>query len=281
MSTERGWLSTFAATYVANLKAQFRYYSFAGWLAAGLLGPIFLLASAWVVSHFVAGGPSPPRFLETAGYPDYLSFVLLGLAFNGLAMSAFEDGGSAVYDEESQGTWDLVALTPMNRFVWMFAKTLAGLTAALLDFVLVLLVGAYLVGGLAITTSSVFAAVAGVLLTLLALQGFGFLMAAAGLVWKQPHALAILLAPFAIFFSGMMFPISALPPWAIPISEMFPLTHGITVVRGALLLGQGLGSLARPVSLLVATGAAYMVVGYLAFRAMERRALRQGVLGRY
>lgn len=239
-----------------------------------------LLASAWIVSRLLAGGTAPPHFLATTGYPDYLAYVLLGLAFNGLAYTALEDGGSAIYDEESEGTWDLLALTPMNRFTWMLAKTLAALTASLLDLTLILVLGTRFVH-LTLTLATLPAVLATLVLTLLALQGFAFLMAAVGLTWKQPHALAILLAPLIILMSGMMFPITALPAWAQTLAQLFPLTHALDAIRGALLLQRTLGELRGPLTLLTLTGLAHMAVGYAAFRILERRARRAGAMGRY
>jgi ABC-2 type transport system permease protein len=274
------WSRTFRATFAASLKGQMRFYTRSGWLVASLLSPLFLLATASVIAHFLAGGGTPERFFALTGYPSYLAFVVLGMAANGLLMSALEEGGSAVYDEESAGTWDLLALTPMNRFVWMAGKTLAGLAASLLDFAVILAVGV-LVFGVALTPGNMTVAAAGLLLTLAGLQGFGFLMAAAGLYWKQPYALGMLLSPAFIFLSGMLFPVQALPPALQALAAAFPLTHGLRILRDAVLLGRGFADLAGAFGLLALTGAVFMTAGYAAFTVMERRARLRGVLGRY
>jgi ABC-2 type transport system permease protein len=275
------WARTLRATFGANLKAQLRWYTFSGWMISSLLRPVFLIASAAVIAHFLAGGAVPPRFFELTGYSDYLAFVVLGLAANGLVLSALDDGGTAVYDEEQNGTWDLLALTPMNRFVWMFSKTLAGMTASLIDFVLVLGAGALLLRGVALTPGNLAVALAGLALTLVALQGLGFLMAAAGLFWKQPYALSMIFNPMLVFVSGMVFPVAALPGWLQALSNALPLTHGLRIFRDSLLLGRGFGDLAGSFAALALTGLVFMAVGYLAFSAMERRARTAGVLGSY
>lgn len=274
------WARTFRATYGANLKGELRFYTFRGWMLSSLLSPVFLIASSAVIAHFLAGGAVPPRFFELTGYPDYLGFVVLGLAANALVLSALDDGGTAVYDEESSGTWDLLALTPMNRFVWMFSKTLAGLTASLVDFALVLAAGA-LALGIALAPGNLMVALLGLGLTIVALQGLGFLMAAAGLLWKQPYALSMIFNPVLIFLSGMVFPVQALPGWVQAIAAGLPLTHGIHIFREAMLLGRGLGALLPSFAALALTGLAFMLVGYAAFTVMERRARRAGALGRY
>lgn len=256
-----------------------RAYTLSGWTVSAILSPVFLFAGAWVAVHFVAPD-GPARFTALTGYPDYLAFVLLGTAFYGLASGALEDGGNAIYEEESSGTWDLLSLAPFNRFVWMFSKTLASLVTGFIDFFAVLLLGALLVRFVP-TPHGLLVAGAGIVLTLLALQGFGFVMAALGLVWKQPYAVAFILSPVLILLSGMMFPTSILPSWLQPFSMALPLTHGLQIVRDAILLDRGFADLAPTFGWLLVTGLAFMLVGSLAFRFMETKARELGVLGRY
>jgi len=271
---------TFVGSFRINLTNQLRWYTFGGWMIASLFRPVFLLASAAVIAHFIAGGGVPPRFFALTGYPSYLAFVVLGMAANGLMLSALDDGGTAIYDEEQSGTWDLLALTPMNRFVWMFAKTMSGMVASLVDFGLVLGAGALLFG-LTFTPAGFLVALLGLGLTIVALQGMAFLMAAAGLFWKQPYALSMMFSPLLVFLSGMMFPVEALPGWVRVFSDVLPLTHGLRILREAMLRGAGVEQLAPAFGALLLTGAAFLVVGWAAFTTIEKRARRAGAMGRY
>jgi ABC-2 type transport system permease protein len=257
-----------------------RTYTFSGWTITAIMAPIFLFAGAWVVLRFLDQGDSPGRFFDLTGYPSYLAFVVLGVAFNGLAMGALEDGGNAVYEEESNGTWDLLSLAPFNRFVWMFAKTLAGLLTGFIDFFAVLALGS-LVFDVSPTLTGLGVALLGIALTLVALQGLGFLMAALGLIWKQPFAIAFLLSPALILLSGMMFPVQALPAWVQPFASAVPLTHGLAIVRDAILLDRALVDLLPSFGWLALSGGILMVVGFSAFHFMEKKARELGVLGRY
>lgn len=279
-SRRGGRVRTFRATFRSEFLQQVRGYTLSGWTVTSILQPMFLFAAAYVVVRFLTGGANPPRFEALTGYPDYVAFVVLGVAFNGLATSALEDGGNAVYSEESNGTWDLLSLAPFDRFVWMSAKTLAALVTSFVDFFAVLALGAWAFD-VAPTWHGLGVALAGVVLTLLALQGLGFAMAAVGLVWKQPWALAFILSPFVVLFTGMMFPLAALPPWMAAVGQVLPLTHGLVVVRDAILLDRGFVALAPAFAKLALTGALFMAGGFLAFRRMERVARDQGVLGKF
>lgn len=271
---------TLTSTFRASLLTQVRGYTLTGWTISAILSPLFLFAGAWVVLRFLGGDASPDRFFALTGYPSYLGYVVLGVAFNGLAMSALEDGGNAIYEEESHGTWDVLALAPFNRFAWMFSKTLAGLLTGFIDFFAVLLLGALLLDWTT-TVGGLLVAIAGIVLTLVALQGFGFLMAALGLVWKQPFAIAFILSPVIILFTGMLFPVAVLPGWSKPLSDAIPLTHGLVIVRDAILLDRGFADLAPVFLRLAISGAVFMGIGFAAFRFMETKARELGVLGRY
>ena len=275
-----GLARTFASTFRASLTSTVRAYTLSGWTVSSILAPVFIFAGAWVAVNFVAPDGSPSKFIELTGYPDYVAFVVLGTAFYGIASGALEDGGNAIYEEESNGTWELLSLAPFNRFVWMFSKTLASLLTGFIEFFAVLGLGALFFSA-SPTAWGLVVALAGIVLTLLALQGFGFLMAALGLVWKQPYAVAFLLSPPLILLSGMVFPVAILPGWLQPLSQAIPLTHGLHVVRDAILLDRGFLDLLPVFGKLVLTGAAFMAAGFYAFRFMETKARTLGVLGRY
>ena len=271
---------TLRAAFHASLLSTIRGYTLTGWTITAIMSPVFLFAGAYVTLTFVAPGGAPSRFIELTGYPDYVAFVVLGTAFYGIASGALEDGGNAIYEEESNGTWELLSLAPFNRFVWMFSKTLASLLTGFIEFFTVLALGAFFFSTVP-TWGGLLVALAGIVATLLALQGFGFLMAALGLVWKQPYAVAFLLSPPLILLSGMIFPVQALPAWLHPLSNAIPLTHGLAIVRDAILLDRGFVELAPVFGRLALSGAAFMAVGYAAFRALETRARTLGVLGQY
>ncbi|HWG90993.1 MAG TPA: ABC transporter permease [Candidatus Thermoplasmatota archaeon] len=271
---------TFNGAFRLGFKNTLRGYTGTGWLVSTLLTPLFLVASAWVISRLVAPDGSPDRFTALTGITDYLTFVVIGFAFNGFLLSALDDGGSAVYDEQQAGTFELLAMSPMNPFAWMFGKTLASQVAAIIDLAIVIAVGGLLFG-LQLTPTGLAWALLGLVLTLAALQGVAFVFAALGLGLKEPHALTVLMSPVFIFLSGMMFPVQALPGWVQVFSYSFPLTHGLDLVRGALLTGAGAEALLPSVWGLLVTGAVWITVGWVSFRALEKRARAKGTLGTY
>jgi ABC-2 type transport system permease protein len=271
-------LRTAGASFDANIRSVIRYYTFRGYVVSSLLFPIFMIATAWVIAQVVGG--TPADFRQRTGYPDYLSYVIIGFAFTGLVTASLEQGGNTVYSEQLEGTWELVALTPASKFAWMTGKTLAFLLNSALNLVLVFLLG-WAVFGMTVVQSGIPLAILGILLAVLSLQGFSFLMAGIGMVWKQPHAIAILLSPFFIFISGMMFPVDRLPVAVQYLSYSFPLTYGLNIIRGALLKGLGPAEMGNDFQGLLVTSMAMMVIGFVVYRRMDGLARRSGSVGTY
>jgi len=270
---------TFRVTFAMNLKSIIRYYALSGYLISFLLNPIFMILTAWVINGLVAPGGLPDRFRSLTGFPDYLTFVILGYSFNGFLLAAAVRGGSSIYDEQTQGTVELLFLTPMNRFVWMVAKAMSTIFSSVIDLVIVLAFGSALFGlKLHAGPGAVITALLGLCVTTIALQGVSFILGGVGMIFKQSHAIEVFLIPIFTFMSGMLFPVEALPPWLRAFSYSFPLTYGLDVVRKALMLDAGILETWWDFLGLSLCALVYVPAGYLLFNRLERNAKRLGVL---
>ncbi len=269
---------TFRATFVSTMKSVIRYYTPTGFIASYLLLPITMIGTAWVVSRIVSPTGTPDFFVQITGYSDYLTFVIVGYAFNGLMFSSVSRGGDAVYREQVEGTLEMIMLTPSSRFTWILSKTSASILDTLFSLIAILLLGEIIFGLEFQGGFNAVVAVAGTLLTVVALEGVSLVFVGIGLVLKQPHVIAVLLQPFVIFLSGMMFPVESLPQWIQPISGAIPLTYGLNIVRRSLLLGWDLEMLAGDFLALGLFAVVLIPMGYYFYRALEKRAMETGAI---
>jgi len=274
----REW-QTFNVTFVMNLKSTIRYYALSGYLISFLLNPIFMILTAWIINRLVAPSGLPDKFYALTGFPDYLSFVILGYSFNGFLLATAVRGANSIYEEQTQGTVELLFLTPANRFVWMAAKASSTIYTSVIDLALVAIFGSALFGlKLRAGPPAALTALLAILLTVVALQGVSFILGGIGMIFKQSHAIEVFLIPVFTFLSGMLFPVEALPGWVQLFSYAFPLTYGLHIVRRSLLLDLQIGALASDFIGLIACAAVYIPIGYLMFNSLERNAKRLGVL---
>lgn len=96
---------------------------------------------------------------------------------------------------------------------------------------------------------------------------------------KGPQAGHILQAGL-LLVSGVYYDTAALPGWLQPLSRVSPATYTLRAMRGALMEGAGVGSLAGDLALLVAAGLVLVPAGLQVFLAAERHAMRTGILKR-
>jgi ABC-2 type transport system permease protein len=70
----------------------------------------------------------------------------------------------------------------------------------------------------------------------------------------------------SILLSGFMFPFRGMPVWAQYLGEVLPLTHFLRIVRGILLKGSGLGTVAPEIVPIALFALAVLVVALKRFR---------------
>lgn len=237
--------------FVRDFKLRYRQTILGGFWV--LLAP--LLGAA--VFAFVFGSVAK---LPSQGTP-YFIFAFAGL----LAWNMFSNGltraGTSLVDNSA-----LVSKVYFPRLLLPAASVLSGLVDAGVG--LVLLLALLAASGLPITMSIVLAPAWICLLGALSL-GFGLLVAALMVSFRDvKYGLPILLQ-ILLYVSPVVYPSSAVPKWAKPLIELNPLSALIEGSRSAL-IGTPSPNLGRVVYSLVATVAS-LLLGTLAFRAMERR----------
>jgi len=273
---------TFWASLICSLKEVIRYVSLQGLIAFNLAVPFFFVLTSWIVSKIMIGVPE--YFQKTAGgITDYLSFVIIGFAFQSFIFSTIFGGGHAIRGEQEHGTAELVFVTPSNKIAWLLGKMLGNLIFSFIGFAFVIVSGMLLFSFRPEASPNVPTAVLGVLLTLLAMTALGFVFAGLCFLAKREEELTQVFWPLITFLSGLAFPIEILPQWGQTIAQMIPLTHGVNITRKALLLGVGLSD----VTVLTALGilciqtVVLLPIGAILFAKLEKAAKRSGTLGTY
>jgi ABC-2 type transport system permease protein len=82
-------------------------------------------------------------------------------------------------------------------------------------------------------------------------------------------------------FSGSQFPVNALPRWLLPIALSIPLTYGFDAVRGWLLKTKTILPMHQEIYLLLVFMVLMIIIGVIAFTALERKVRAKGTLGQY
>ncbi|MEB3861928.1 MAG: ABC transporter permease [Desulfurococcales archaeon] len=266
-------LQVLRASLSAYARDVLALYSAWGFILVRLSVPVFMVATAWALSKIA----SPSGLVASLGYVDYVGYVALGFAFFTMLTTTLFEVGERIHREMVQGTLETVLLTPASRLAWLIGGALGSLMISMADVALVTVYYVTLFRGEVHLGGAPYA-LAGLLLSLAGMTGMGIALAGIVVNLKEPHAFNVMLTPFLMLLSGMMFPVEALPGPVEAVSRLIPVTHGIEVVRSSLLQGEPAIHL---LGILALEAIAYTVVGYTVFRLLEARARRLGGLGSF
>jgi ABC-2 type transport system permease protein len=111
-----------------------------------------------------------------------------------------------------------------------------------------------------------FALLAAILAFVLALVLLGYLISTMARTQMQALQLTFFFFLPSIMLSGFMFPFRGMPEWAQWIGEAFPLTHFLRVVRAVMLKGADFSDIAGGIAVLGVFVAAYGALALARFR---------------
>ena len=171
----------------------------------------------------------------------------------------------ALTREIERGTMENLLAMPSSPFEIMLGKVLPGLAVGAVQTVVVL-AAARLLFDIPFAGDPL-ALLAAILTFVLALVLLGYLISTMARTQMQALQLTFFFFLPSIMLSGFMFPFRGMPDWAQWIGEFFPLTHFLRVVRAVMLKGAGFPDIAMGIAVLGLFVAAYGALALARFRS--------------
>jgi ABC-2 type transport system permease protein len=241
-------------------------------------GAAFAMAafSLYFFSRFVAAGAN--RHLAPYG-GDYLAFGLVGLVAAELQHVGTSTLANRVRIAQLVGSLEPQLATPAPAWMVMGMAPIFELGGAFLR-ALVYLGGAALFMGVRLAPHPTTLLLA-TPLVLLTFAGLGMLTAAGTMLTRRSNPVAVVLGAASALLSGMVYPVSVLPPWLQHLGAALPLTHVLEVLRQGLLRRAPPAALAPSLAALAAFGLLSASSGAALFAWTLRRARVDGSLSHY
>ncbi len=210
----------------------------------------------------------------------YVSFMVVGVAFQGYVSSAFTTLSSRIRNEQLMGTLEYVLMSPTRLSSFLFYNAAWAFLLNSINAALILSVGVGLLGVRFVRTDllGVFLA-----LVLAILSNMGLGMASAGIIMvtKQGDPISFLFNAISNLLSGVFFPVSILPSWLRFFSYLLPLTWSLEAIRYSLLQGYTLFQLAPYLEILAAFTVVTVPSGLALFAWGFKRARIEGSISQY
>jgi len=214
------------------------------------------------------------------GISNFAGMIIIGtivyLLYNRLLWGA----GISLQSERWMGTIEALFVTPANRMTVLFACGVSSLVEGAW-WVGCIFATSWMIFGVEPSINSWVAIIAGILSTMVALISVGVFFASFFVLTRAADQMASALQAPIRFFSGVVFPVSALPQLLQFVSYVLPVTYGIQAMRKAVLTGGDLSSISFELASLYVFALVLTVAGYFTLRALERQAKRKGTLYMY
>jgi ABC-2 type transport system permease protein len=269
------WFARVLAAFFRRELAQMaRYRLYALTRAAGFA---FAAVSLYFFSRFV--GSAPNQHLARYG-GDYLAFGLVGLLVTELQYVGVTSLGQRVRMAQLMGFLEAELATPAPAWMVLGAAPVYEFASALLRSA-AYLTGASLLLGVSFARANVLSVAVTVPFVLMAFVGLGLLTAAGTMLTRRSNPVALVLGAASVFLSGVVYPVSVLPPWLQSASRLLPLTHALEALRLALLMGAPPRALVHPLGALALFACLLTPAGLGLFVYALRRARVDGSLTHY
>ncbi len=211
---------------------------------------------------------------------SFLAFLLIGVALTDCVTLSLTTFAQQIREGQMTGTLETTLMSPVNLVsilvyssIWPYLFSAARLT-------LYLIVGSVLYS-VDLQRANMISALVIFLMTVLCFMGIGILWAGVVLLMKRGEAVMNLVGYGVILVSGVLFPVSVLPPWVQNVGALIPLTHSLEGMRLALLQGASLLQLAPILGKLAIFAVVMQTIGMVGFNSAVRLTKRVGSLSEY
>ena len=243
-------------------KALFSWLRPEMWLMQALTLPLFQMAFFVYLSRFVSTGSAE------------VSYIAVGNALQVAAFSSIFAVCNITSEEKWQGTLTPLILTPASRFPLFVGRSMFQILNSMLT-IAVGFVYASFVFGVDMSGTDFVSLVVVILVTSLAMTGFGLMLGSVGLYLRTAMIIANIFLFIGLLVCGVNFPVTALPTWIQPFSYTIPMTYGTIAARAAI-QGSNIAELGPLIAQEIGAGAGSLLVEYLLFLGFEALARRRG-----
>ncbi|MBI5502860.1 MAG: ABC transporter permease [Deltaproteobacteria bacterium] len=201
--------------------------------------------------------------VEVGGEP-YQAYIFPGIVIMATLFTSMFYGVYIIWDRKID-VLKAVLVAPVSRVAIFFGKVLGGCTDALLQSVVLLLVGLFFVS---YTPLGLLAAAGIVFLTAIAFVALGL---GIGALFESLEGFQLIgtFIVFPLFFlSGALYRLDSVPGWLRVLSRVDPVTYAVDALRGVM-LGRHVFPIALDVAILAGFAALTVLAGSLAFGRMK------------
>jgi ABC-2 type transport system permease protein len=206
-----------------------------------------------------------------------LPFLLVGIALTDSLTTALVCLSQGVRNNQQAGTLKALLVLPLSPARLMMLSMPYPALRAAVDFVLFM--GVAIAFGLPAASINPGATIVVFALSVAAMASLGLLSASFTIVFKRGDPVLWALGTMTWLLSGVLYPVSILPPLLVRVASALPTTHALAAMRATTINGAGLAAVSADVAALAGFALIGIPAGLWVFTAAVHHARRTGTLG--
>jgi ABC-2 type transport system permease protein len=239
----------------------------------------------WFIPFLLAGttltgSTDSASLANLAGTGDWITYIAIGSAYTGLAISLMWGTGFSLRREQNVGTLETLMTVPMKRGTIVWGSTLHNLQHGGLGVVLQLL-ASIIFFGVTLDMWGILPALGVIGLSIIAMQGLVFTIVCIVLIAKQAWMIVEVLSSVLMLVAPMSYPLAVLPPVLQYFAMVSPLTWTVEGFRGFLMEGIAYSGVINAVIALIILDVVFIIVGTAMFSATEKYVRSKGALEQF
>jgi ABC-2 type transport system permease protein len=207
--------------------------------------------------------------------PDFGLFAIIGTGLISIWNSNLFASGAIIRGERRTGTLSLIMATPTSLFVILFGKSLANAITSTVAMGITFLTG-MIVFRLPLGIKDPLEFLIGLILVILSITCLGLIFGSLFVLTRNAGEFDSV-ANFPVYIlSGLSIPLTILPLWTRPLSDLLTPTWGNALLNHAA-SGSG-GSMLPNYLWIIGLSIIYLIIAWLLYRRIEYLALQAGTL---
>ncbi|HXY25965.1 MAG TPA: ABC transporter permease [Candidatus Acidoferrum sp.] len=235
---------------------------------------LFGAAMFYYVARFV-DTPELQRSLPQGG--SYFAFSLVGFVFLDYLNAALDSFDRSLEEARDSGTLEHLLVTQTSLPVFVAGSAIYPFVATTLR-IAVYVTWAAALFHFPLHGANWLAVFVVLGISLLAFAGLGILSASYLLIFKRGNPAKWFFLGISSVAGGMLFPVSILPDWLQLVARLNPVTYALEAMRGALLGGESVLAIWRPLLILLVFAVVLLPLSMTTFAWSLRRTKITGTL---
>jgi ABC-2 type transport system permease protein len=279
----RSWANLKAelrAIWESNVKAWKLDFAYPVSFVRQLVSPIVFMLPYLLYGLALIGGRFSENLAELVGTGDAISFIFTGYIMMGFIGTAVWAMGFSMRREQWFGTLEAIYVTPASRLGQILGMALHSTVHQGIG-TLTQAVFTYVIFGLVLNIDGILPALGIFALMLIALYGFGIVIAALSLILKEGWIVSDAFYSVMTILSPVAYPLTVLPTIAQQASAMFPTAPALIGMRTFLIIDYVPEVVGNVFLHLLALGVVWILFGVFVFHITDKYVRKRGMLKKY